>query len=258
MGLFFPDDKEQYTGLRKSGFPRYREVLEGSWKDFLKTGFITLLFYIPLAAGLALAVLSSSLLVAVLAGIIGGAVAGPGYACLVDLILRRLRDDKGDWWTVWKRAMGQNWRDAILPGILQNLFLSVIVYAGALMLWGAAPLTPATVLFLLLATVVVIMLTTVWWPQIVLFSGLSTVTQLKNSVLFILKYPGKILLSAFLQLVWWAIMFLLLPWTAFVVPPLGIWYILFLALHLIYPSLDEAFDLEERIAEKFPGRVDND
>ena len=54
----------------------------------------------------------------------GGAVSGPGYACLVDLILRRLRDDKAA-------------------------------------------------------------------------------------------------LSAALQLVWWAAMFLLLPWTAFVVPVLG-------------------------------------
>lgn len=258
MGLFFPSEEERFTGLRKSGFPRYREVLEFSWKDFIKVGFITLLFHIPLAAGLTYAVLSRSLLAAVLFGAAGGAVAGPGYACLVDLILRRLRDDKGDWWVCWKRAMGQNWRDALLPGACQGAFLGIIVFGGALMLWGAAPITPATVVFLLLATVIVIMLMTVWWPQVVLFSGVNTLVQQKNTLLFILKYPWKTLRSALVQLVWWAVMFLFLPWTAFVVPVLGIWYILFLALHLVYPSLDEAFRIEEQIEEKFPGRVNND
>ena len=88
----------------------------------------------------------------------GGAVSGPGYACLVDLILQRLRDDKAA-------------------------------------------------------------------------------------------------LSAALQLVWWAAMFLLLPWTAFVVPVLGVWYILFVALHIIYPALDGDFRVEEQIMEKFPERL---
>lgn len=257
MGLFFPDEREQYTGLRKSGFPRYREVLEGSWKDFLRVGFITLLFYVPLAAGVAFAVLSRSLLAALLSGVVGGAVAGVGYACLVDLIMRRLRDDKGDWWVCWKRALRQNWRDALLPGALQNTYLAVIVFGGALVLWGAAKVTPMTLVLIALSTLIVIMLFTVWWPQIVIFSQ-TTVIRLKNSLLFMIKYFWKALLSAFLQLVWWALAFLLLPWTAFLVPVLGIWYILFLSLHLVYPELDEALKIEDEIAEKFPGRVNND
>ena len=35
MGLFFAGDEEHFVpGLRKAGFPRYKEVLEGSWKEF--------------------------------------------------------------------------------------------------------------------------------------------------------------------------------------------------------------------------------
>lgn len=68
-------------------------------------------------------------------------------------------------------------------------------------------------------------------------------------------HPQWAALSAALQLVWWAAMFLLLPWTAFVVPVLGVWYILFVALHIIYPALDGNFRVEEQIMEKFPERL---
>lgn len=253
MGLFFPDGDEHFTEVRKTGFPRYREVLEGNWKDFLKVGFLTLLFYIPLAAGMAYAILSRSLIAAVLSGVVGGAIAGVGYACMVDLILRRLRDDLGDWWTVWKRAFRQNFRASIFPGVLQNTFFSVMVFGGAMMLWGALRLTPATIIFFLLASLVVLMIMTVWWPQIVLFEQ-SPLIQQKNALLFILMNPWKTLLSAVLQLVWWAVMFLFLPWTAFVVPFLGVWFILFLSLFLLYPAMDDAFRIEEQLNERFAGQ----
>ena len=81
MGLFFTDDEERFTsGLRKSGFPRYKEVLEASWKDFIKAGFLTLVFHIPLAAGLVYAVGSRSALAAILAGLLGGMIGGVGWA----------------------------------------------------------------------------------------------------------------------------------------------------------------------------------
>ena len=257
MGLFFPDEKERFTGLRKSGFPRYREVLEGSWKDFLKVGFITLLFYIPLAAGVAYAILSSSSLIAIIAGVVGGAIAGIGYSCLLDLILRRLRDDKGDWFTVWKRAISQNWRAAILPGIVQNVLLSLVIFSCALMLWGAAEPSVMSLVLILFSALIGIMLMTVWWPQVVLFEQKPSI-QIKNSILFIIMNFWLVLGDAAIQLLWWAAAFLLLPWTAFLVPLLGVWYILFLSQHLIYPKLDEALGIEEQIEEKFPERLNNE
>ena len=41
-------------------------------------------------------------------------------------------------------------------------------------------------------------------------------------------------------------MFLLLPWSGLVVPFLGVWYILFLALFILYRPLDQAFRIEEQ------------
>ena len=255
MGLFFGGDEERFIpGVRKAGFSRYKEILEANYKDFFLVGFVTLVFYLPFALALAWAVLAEQPVAVLLSGVVGGAVSGPGYACLVDLILRRLRDDKADRWVCWRRSMKQNAAASLLPGAVQGLLLAVLVYSGALMLWGRAPATVGTLLLMALSALVGTMLLTVWWTQVVLFEQ-KTVLRLRNAVLFCILRFGKAALSAALQLVWWAAMFLLLPWTAFVVPVLGVWYILFVALHIIYPALDGDFRVEEQIMEKFPERL---
>ena len=125
MGLFFPQDEKRFTGVRSLGFSRYREVLEGSWKALFAAGFLSLLLFIPFAGGMVYAVLSKSALIAILAGVAGGAIAGPGLGCLYDLILRRLRNDSSDWWTSWKKAFRQNLVISILTGIVQCVFMGL-------------------------------------------------------------------------------------------------------------------------------------
>ena len=51
------------------------------------------------------------------------------------------------------------------------------------------------------------------------------------------------------------VMFLLLPWSGFAVPVLGVWYILFLAIFLLYDKLNEAFRIEEQIGAQFPEQI---
>ena len=98
------------------------------------------------------------------------------------------------------------------------------------------------------------MVLTVWWAQVVLFSQ-KTLIMLKNSLLFAILHFGRALGAAVVQVVWWLIMFLFLPWTAFVIPVLGVWYILFLALNIIYRPLNKDFRVEEKIREAFPGSL---
>lgn len=257
MGLFFAGDEERFIpGVRKAGFPRYKEVLEGSWKEFFFVGFLTLLYFIPFAAGMVYAVLSKSALFALASGLVGGAVAGPGFACLVDLILRRLRNDRDDWWPCYKRAMGQNWRAAILPGIVQCVFLGMIVFAAALMIWGAGTITMGTLLLLLIASLFLAMLMMGWWPQVALFEQKALV-QIKNALFFAIFHFKKVFGAALIQVLWWAIIALFMPWTAFIIPILGVWYVLYVSLFLIYPDLDKDFRVEEQIEEKFPGRLED-
>ena len=51
------------------------------------------------------------------------------------------------------------------------------------------------------------------------------------------------------------LMVLFLPWTAFVVPFLGVWYVWFVGTFLIYEELDEAFSIEDQVWEAFPEQI---
>ncbi len=254
MGLFFPDDENRFTYGRAVGFARYKEVLEGSFKDFFLVGFITLGFLLPFGLGMVYAILTTSALVMLAASVLGGAISGPGVACMYDIILRRLRDDKSDWWVCYKKSMRQNWRAAILPGIVQCVFLGFLIFSCALLWWARRPVSVWTVAILLLASVLFMTVLSVWWPQVVLFDQRAGL-QLKNAVLFVFFHAGRALGAAALQVAWWVAAFLFLPWTAFLVPFLSVWYILFLAVFILYRPMDEAFRIEEQINERFPGQL---
>ena len=53
----------------------------------------------------------------------------------------------------------------------------------------------------------------------------------------------------------WLVMALFLPWSAYVVPFLGVWYILYVANFLLYDRLNEAFRIEEQINRNFPEQI---
>ncbi len=254
MALFDQEDDKMIAGVRRIGFARYRELLAGNWKGFFAVGFITLLFFAPFAAGLVYAILSKSTLMAVAAGVVGGAIAGPGMACLYDNILRRMRNDRSEWWVAWKRAFRQNLRIAIPTGIVQCVFVGVAVFVGALMLWGATAPSLGTAAIVLVASLLAAMLLTVWWPQAVLFTQ-TPVLRFKNCLLFLLYHPGRVIGAAALQVAWWLVMLLLLPWTAFVVPILGVWYITFLSMHIIYRPFNVDFKVVEQIRATFPDNL---
>ena len=254
MGRFFPDEKEFDLPIRKMGFPRYREILEQNYKCFFLVGFIALVAFIPFAAGIIYAVLTASSLIALLSGVVGGMIAGPFLACMYDIILRRLRNDKGDWWVRWKRAMKQNWRGAMLPGAVQCAVLGMTVFTGAMMLHQKVSFSWGTLALLVFANFLMTMLITVWWVQEVLFTQRLSV-KLKNALFFSVLHMGRSAISALIRVAWWLVLILFLPWTAFVVPFLGIWYVLFLSVFILYLDLDDDFRIEEQILEKFPDMI---
>ena len=114
--------------------------------------------------------------------------------------------------------------------------------------------TPGTLVVLAGGTLIFTMVFSVWWPQVVLFDQ-SPVIQLKNSVLFCIRYFPRVLGTAVLQAAFWAVMVLFLPWTAFLVPFLGVWYILFVAVFLLYDPLNDALHIEEQIFAQFPEQI---
>lgn len=258
MNLFRPyemgEPRRDERG-RLVGIDRYQDVLGRNWKRFLATGLMTMLGCLPLAAGVVYAILSSSLLVLLPAGLIGGAVAGPFLACLYDTILRALRDAPGTWWQNYKRGLTQNLRASLLPGALTGLFLASASFAGMLFFaWGSTTPTAGTLAVYLFSWLIFLVLSTLYWPQLVLFDQ-RAVVRLRNALLFLLKYFWVTLGTALLQLVWWLLMVLFAPWTLLLLPFVGIWFDLYATLFLLYDRLDKAFAIEESIARAFPDQA---
>ena len=76
--------------------------------------------------------------------------------------------------------------------------------------------------------------------------------RLRNALLFTVQYFWVTVGTALLQLVWWLLMVLFAPWTLLLLPFVGSWFDLFVALFLLYDRLDKAFEIEKSIARAFP------
>lgn len=257
MALFFAEDPHHGPG-RRTGFDRYRQLLERDYMAYLLGGFLSLLAFVPFAAGMFFAFLSSSLLVMLGAALVGGVFAGPALYALQDLLFRSLRDASGQWWTDYKTALRRGIRSALIPGIVLCLFLGVILFAGMLMFWWAVRGPDlATIAVYLFSILLSLMIFSTYWPQLVLFEQ-KNVVRLRNCLLFCLKYFWRTLGTAALQAGFGIIMLLFLPWSALALPILGIWFICFLSDLILYPQLDSAFGIEEAIRKEFPDQIQDE
>lgn len=255
MNLFRPfqtGEPQRDERGRPVGIDRYQDVLGRNWKRFVLIGLLTIIGCLPLAAGIVYAILSSSVLVLLPVCLIGGAVAGPFIACLYDAILRALRDAPGSWMQNYKRSLVQNARAALLPGALTGLFLGSASFTGMMFFaWGGAAPSAGTIGLYLFSGLVFLIVSTLYWPQLVLFDQ-RAVVRLQNALLFTVKHFWVTVGTALLQLIWWVLMVLFAPWTLLLMPFVGVWFGLYIALFLMYKHLDEAFQIETQIAQAFP------
>lgn len=254
MGIFFPDEPNYFPNRRPTGLKRYQQVLERDWKRLMAVNFLTLLSLLPFSLGVIYSILSSSVLVLIPVCILGGLLAGPGVAGMYDMVLRGLRDNVDDWWFSYRKALKQNFRASLVPGIVLCLFWGFFGFSCALLWWAPGNPGLGTIAVMAVSALLVTMVFSVWWPQVVLFDQ-SHRTRLKNCLLFCLRYFGPTLASAAIKLAWVLVLVLVMPWSAFILPFLGIWYIEFLCNFRIYTWLDEAFSIEEKIAEAFPEQI---
>lgn len=254
MGLFFPSDPIPENG-RAKGFDRYREILERDWTHFVLGGLIATAAFIPFGIGMAIAFVSSSFLIALAAGIIGGAFFGPFLYALIDGIFRALRDAPGPWVNNFYSSVRKNWKSALLPGAFLGLFLSTVIFMGMQMfIWSEARQTAGTIVLAITSLILSTMLFTTYWAQLVLFEQ-SLSVRIKNCLLFSIKYFKRTFGTAFIQVLFWIIIALFFPWSGFVLPFIGLWIILFLTFFFLYDSLNEAFSIEEEIKKHFPEQV---
>lgn len=229
------------------GLSRVWELLSWDLWKYFRAGFLALLGALPLLVGTAFALYSHVLLFAPLAGILGGAAAGPGLCGLADTILRGLRDEPGFWWHLYKRAWKRNAKASLLPGAVGGGLLATQVFL--LFHAGALGLSTAMGAALTAGVLVVLGVSLYLWPQLALME-LSFPQLLKNAgLLFLGQLPRSLAALAVLAL------FLALSVRYFYVavsllPFVNFWLPAFPALFLIYPGLEKNFHIEEKLGGK--------
>lgn len=246
MALFFPDDPSYDESVRLKGFDRYRQVLSSSAKNWFVVNLFTVIGAVPLAAGITIAVLSSSLLLLIPLSLVGGLILGPFLAGMFDSIMRGLRNEPGQWLRIWKKSWKQNAKDSLLPGALTGLVIGLYVFMGFVMWWSVTGPTLVTIVLYPISALVFFTVTLLFWPQLVLFSQPPRQTLI-NIILFSAKYLWRVLGAAAVVLLYTAIMVLFAPLSLLLVPVLGCWYILFLAEFIFYEQLNEEFRIEETL-----------
>lgn len=254
MTFFFHPNSYSSNGKRLTGFPRYTEVLERNIKNFLLTNLLTLVAFLPFGIGIVLAILSSSVLVLIPCCIIGGIFAGPALSCMYDAIMRSLRDVSEKWWTNYKHAWKQNWRQSLLPGIAFCLMLGFYLFMAMLFWWSSQFPGWGTLVLYAFSLLLFTMFFSICWPQIALFKQPFHQCA-RNCLLFILRFFPKTAGISLLQILYWTIIALFLPCSVILMPLIGFWFVLYTANFLIYDTLNNSFQIEELIANAFPEQV---
>lgn len=251
MGLFVREDPGYNENIRQTGFNRYKQLLSLRFGQWWKVGMITLAGFAPLAAGITCAILASSVLVLIPCSSLGGMIAGPFLAGLYDSILRGLRDDPLPWRDAWVRSWKQNWRESLIPGVVMGVMVGLYAFMAMLFWWAEIPPSLGTVALYLFSLLLVLAANTLLWPQLVLFQQRPSV-RLRNVALFLIKRFWRVMGAGLVQLVYLAVFVLFAPWTIFLLPITGMWYIAFLSQLLVYEQMNEDFHIEESFAECFP------
>ena len=256
MGLFTPRDPGYDMSVRQTGFNRYKQLLAIFAENWLKINLFTVVGLLPLATGIVFSILSSSVLVLLPCSVIGGMIFGPFLAGMYDAVLRGLRDTPENWWAAYKKSWKQNWKESLLPGALVGLLAGMYAFMAGLMWWAQVSPSPGTIVLYLFAGLLFLLLNTLYWPQMVLFRQ-TIRNRLRNIILFTAKYLWRVLGVALLQLVYILIYIFFAPWTLFLLPILGVWYIVFLSIFLLYTPLDQELQIEAQLVPRRPAPDDD-
>lgn len=251
MSLFFnysrpgpgiPPDAPRATGLK-----RIWEMISRDHTAFWLSGMLNLLLTFPFAYGVGYACATHSLLFTLLVGIIGGLIAAPGFYGLADTLLRSLRDEPGFWWHRYSRALKKSWKSTLFPGALMGTVFSVQFFTLMHMhlLGGGLGLFLCQIVSMIVSAGIFL------WalPQQVLLE-LSFGALVKNSLLLFFRCFFKTLQAAAIMLLFVLLVWVMFPNSVFLLLVVGLWLPLLCAFQIIYPQLDDVFDIEESIRQK--------
>ena len=236
------------TRGRKVGAARFFELLGRDLWPFYKASILCVLGFAPGYGAVLFSTMAASLPLCLLSGAVGGLIAAPVFAGMLDTILRALRDEPGYWWHTYRMAWKQNWRESLLPGAVAGFCLGL----WAFLLYALPDLenVPISVWICMVLGIFFLLVFCLYlFAQVVLVS-VSQAERLKNAALFMIGFFPRTLAAGAVLCIYWGVMLAWMPYTIPVVLILGFWLPCTLALQIIYPALDKAFHLEKTITAR--------
>lgn len=206
-------------------------------------------------AGLLLSIDSHALLPMLIGCPLGGLIAAPQLCGMSDTVLRFIRDEDEGWWKAYRQAWKQNVKCSLLPGALGGLLFGL----QAFILAHAASLQLGLYLLLVLLLGVVLSIAIATWllPQLVLME-LPLHRALLNSILLCIRYPLKTLGVTAIQVLYWGVIILILPYSLALFVLLNFWLPVLCSTMVIYDTLDETFHIEETLYDYDDDEPDGD
>lgn len=241
-------------GRRPTGFGRFWELLSRDLGSFWKASFFCCLAIIPGGLLVATGLLVETWLLVLAGSVLIGVIGAPFYGGLLDTVERALRDEPGYWWYTYIRAWKQNWRDCMIPGLLLGL------WGG---LWGSAVYLFADMEDALNTTGVILLVVGVLsagffnnlFCQIPLLT-LPLGTLLRNALFLFFGFLPRTLAAAAVQSVYWAVVFFAMPYDVPFLAALGFWLPSLLSTWILYPCLDSAFQIGQKLKERKDAEID--
>lgn len=234
---------------RKKGLRRFWELLLRDGKSYLLANLICLLAFTPAVVLVGFGVAGGSMAFAAGSGALLGIPTGIALCGVYDTVLRTLRDEAGFWWHTYRRALVQNLRLAVPLGALFGATVAMIVFTlywqlrtdpqGGALGW-LGPAGYGALACLLFASML---------PQAVLLD-VSFVQLLKNSLFFVMGRLPRVAAAAAVSLAYWAATVAWFPYSTLFLPLLGFWFTALLGCMLVWPALDEIYQVEKTLQQR--------
>ena len=237
---------------RKVGLPRFFELMGRDLWPLYKSSFLCVLGFLPGTVLAVLGMMGHSALLTVVGGVLAGLAGGPFLSCMMDTVLRALRDEPGYWWVTYRRAWKRNAKAALLPGAICGLLLAMEIFTAFHTETGSVAVTVAIFVALILLAGIAQYL----YAQVALVD-LPFSSLLKNSLMLFLGYLPRSALGILWQGLYWAAIALFWPLSGAVLILTSLWFPCSLSLLAIYPALNKSFDLEAKIKAMRDAQLDS-
>ncbi len=231
----------------QTGFSRLWEVLSRDYINLMSAGAFALISIVLFAFGISFSLISKSVLILFLSGVIGGIIAAPQIVGLFDTVLRGLRDQPFLWWLTYKQSWKRNFRSSLFPGALIGLVLAFQIFAFHILPFDKIPMW--SIILFLLSVILSVGLAMLMFIQIPLME-LRFCYLFRNAVMLFIRFFPKVFLMSLLTIVYFLLCIRWMPADMLILLILNCWCPALLGTMIIYRHINEVFQIEKRLAEK--------